>query len=258
MLFDTHVHLQKISTKWNFDNVLATVTKAKSEGVAMMVTNGYDSSSSKLGVEIANKINEVYATVGLHPLDINDDFEEELDKIEDLIKEKKVVAIGEIGLDYYYDKSVEVKEKQAVVFKKQLAWARKYNLPVTIHMRDATQDVYEILKTSGVKGIMHCYSSSLEMAYKFIELGFLISISGVVTFKNAKEAKRVAKEIPLKYLVLETDTPFLAPTPFRGKPNEPAYLRYVCEMISELREDSFENIAKQTFLNACKMYGVKL
>ena len=195
--------------------------------------------------------------MGWHPVDAIDMTDEDLNWIEELAAHPKVVAIGEMGLDYHWDKSP--KDIQKDVFRKQIKLAKKVKLPIIIHNREATADIVEILKEENaheVGGIMHCFSGSPEIAKECVEMNFYISLGGPVTFKNAKKPKEVAAEIPLDRLLIETDCPYLAPHPFRGKRNEPAYVKLVAEQIAEIKEITFEEVAEATTRNAKKLFGI--
>ncbi len=252
MLFDTHVHLNDPI----YDDFTTVINDAKNNNVNKMLVVGYDLESSKRAIDLAKKYSFIYAAIGIHPSEANKDYKKDLKQLEILITDK-VVAIGEIGLDYHYDDIN--KENQKDLFIKQLELAKKYNLPISIHSRDACNDTYTILKeyqNCFNKGIMHCYAYSLEMAHEFIKLGLSLGIGGVVTYKNAKELKRVVENINLKHIVLETDAPYLTPTPFRGKRNEPRYVEYVAKEIAILKNINVKEIEKQTFINACELLGV--
>ena len=178
-----------------------------------------------------------------------------MDELEEYLKEPCVVALGEIGLDYYWD--TVSKEKQLEVFNWQMELAKKYQKPVVIHCRDAYEDTYQVLKRNGHPGIMHCYSGSIEMAKRFIDIGFYISLAGPVTFKNARVPKDVAANIDLEHLLIETDCPYLTPHPYRGKLNEPANVVYIAQEIAKLKNMEIENVARATTFNAKKVFGIK-
>lgn len=253
MLFDTHVHLNDSS----YENYNKIIDDALKENVKKMVVIGFDLESSKKAVEIANKYPFIYASIGIHPSESLQDYDKDLIELEKLIS-NKVVSIGEIGLDYHYDNIDKFRQKD--LFTKQLKLASKYKLPIVIHSRDACNDTFVILKENKhlyKKGIMHCYSYSKEMAKDFIKLNFLFGIGGVVTYKNAKELKEVVKELDLKYIVLETDAPYLAPTPNRGKQNEPQYIKYVAKEIANIKEISEEDTQEITYKNACNFFEVE-
>lgn len=243
MLIDSHCHL--LSTE--YDDVDKAINEALSSGVTKLIINGYDVLSSKEAVSLSDKYEEVYAAVGIGPENIDDITKEDLRVIEELANNKKVVAIGEIGLDYYWTK--ENKEKQLDVFKRMLQIAKTHDLPVIVHSRDAISDTYDLLSSYNVTGILHCYSGSLEMAKEFIKKGFLIGIGGVVTFKNASKIKEVVKNIPIESISLETDSPYLTPEPFRGKQNNPLYLKYIVQEIARLKAINEEDVTSITFNN---------
>lgn len=254
MLFDTHVHLQHENFKNDVDEV---IKKAQACNVEYMLINGFDLESSKQALKIAKRYENIYVTIGVHPLDVFECQIEDLDELYELAKDDKVVAIGEIGLDYYYSNSPVEKERQNLFFNRQLEIAKDLGLPVTIHSRDSIKDTFDTLKTSGVKGVMHCFNGSVEMAREFVKIGYAISISGVVTFKNAKEIKAVVSEIDLKHLLIETDAPYLTPVPHRGKRNEPAYVDYVATEIAKIKGIDYNLVAEVTTQNAKEIFEVK-
>ena len=243
MYIDSHCHL--LSTE--YDDVDSEIKKAIKSGVFKMIVNGYDVKSSKEAILLSKKYNEIYASVGIGPENIDDLNENYKEEIENIVKTEQIVSIGEIGLDYYWTK--ENKEKQIEVFRNMLDIAKKYNLPVIVHCRDAFLDTYNILKEYGVKGILHCYSGSIEMAKEFIKIGFLIGVGGIVTFKNAKNIKEVVKNIPISSISLETDSPYLSPEPNRGKKNNPSNLVYIARKIAELKEISIDDVINHTNSN---------
>ncbi|MBO8157655.1 MAG: TatD family hydrolase [Bacillaceae bacterium] len=254
MLFDTHVHLNADQFAEDREEV---IIRAEEAGVEYMVVVGFDRKTIPLALEIAESHPNIYASVGWHPVDAIDMTDEDLIWLEELTEHPKVVALGEIGLDYHWDKSPADVQKD--VFRKQIHLAKKVNLPIIIHNREATGDIVEILKeehAEEVGGIMHCFSGSPETARELVDMNFYISLGGPVTFKNAKKPKEVAKEIPLDRLLIETDCPFLAPHPYRGKRNEPAYVRLVAEKIAELKEISLEEVGLQTTSNAKKLFNI--
>lgn len=253
MYIDTHVHLNNDALYQDLDYY---VEKAQKENVQAMIVIGYNPLMNQRALEIAEKYPFVYAGVGIHPTRVKDMQSDEFEQLKVLIKHPKVVAVGECGMDLYWDKSNE--KEQIDIFKKQIELAQSLDLPLSIHMREATQITYETLKAyAPVKGIMHCYSGSKEMAEKFIDLGLHISLGGPVTFKNAKTPKAVAKIVPEDKLLIETDAPFLAPHPFRGKQNDSAYLPLIAESIAKERQDTIENIAKMTTNNAFMLFKLE-
>ncbi|WP_369901551.1 TatD family hydrolase [Bacillus manliponensis] len=255
MLFDTHSHLNADQFTEDLQEVIARMKEA---GVSYTVVVGFDEITIKRAMELAETYDFIYAAVGWHPVDAIDMTEDHLKWLEELAAHPKVVALGEMGLDYYWDKSP--KEVQQEVFRKQIQLAKKVKLPIIIHNRDATQDIVTILEEENaaeVGGIMHCFSGSVEVAKQCIEMNFLISLGGPVTFKNAKKPKEVAMEIPMEKLLIETDCPYLTPHPFRGKRNEPSYVKLVAEEIANLKELSYEEIATKTTENAKKLFGIQ-
>ncbi|MFD1778958.1 TatD family hydrolase [Fredinandcohnia salidurans] len=255
MLIDTHAHLNAIQYQEDLEEV---IERAQSEGVEIIVVVGFDRETITRAIELADTYEFIYATVGWHPVDAIDMTDEDLKWIEELCSHPKVVALGEMGLDYYWDKSP--KDIQKKVFRKQIALAKKVKLPIIIHNREATADIIEILeeeKASEVGGIMHCFTGSVEVAKQCMDMNFYMSFGGPVTFKNAKKPKEVAAEIPLDRLLIETDCPYLTPHPFRGKRNEPSYVKYVAEQIAELKGVTFEEIAQKTSDNAKRFFGIK-
>jgi TatD DNase family protein len=255
MLFDTHVHLNADQFNEDLEEV---ISRALHEGVTQMVVVGFDRPTISRAMELAERYEFIYACIGWHPVDAIDMTEEDLAWIEELSSHEKVVAIGEMGLDYHWDKSP--KDIQKEVFRKQIRLAKKVKLPIVIHNREATADIVEILHEEGaeeVGGIMHCFSGSPEVAKECIKMNFYISLGGPVTFKNAKKPKEVASEVPLDRLLIETDCPYLAPHPYRGKRNEPGYVKLVAEEIAEIKGLTFEEIALATTQNAKKVFAIK-
>ncbi|AKP75084.1 MULTISPECIES: TatD family hydrolase [Priestia] len=254
MLFDTHVHLNAEQYE---DDLQEVINRALEKGVQNMVVVGFDEPTIKKAIQIAETYDFIYASVGWHPVDAIDMTDEHLAWIEELAQHPKVVALGEMGLDYHWDKSP--KEVQKDVFRRQIRLARKVNLPIIIHNRDATEDVVTILKEEHVEevgGIMHCFTGSIEVAKQCMDMNMYISFGGPVTFKNAKKPKEVAAELPLDKLLIETDCPYLTPHPFRGKRNEPGYVSYVAEQIAELKGITYEELADITTANAKKLFGI--
>jgi len=248
-MIDTHCHLDM------FDERDAVIRRARDAGIELLITIGSDFESNIKNLAIALNNDPVYASVGIHPHDAKDFSDKTYAQIRDWTKEKKVVAIGETGLDYHYDHSPG--DMQRNVFKRHLDLAQETGLPVLIHSREANKDTLEILEKSGIsKGVFHCFSGDLEMAEKVMEMGFSISLAGTVTFKNAKKLAEVAKEIPDDYLLVETDAPYLAPEPVRGKTNEPSYMIHTIKRLAELRGVSPEDIGRITTLNAKRLFKI--
>lgn len=251
-LIDTHAHLYYDQMYNNLDTVLDEATE---NGVTKIICIGTDLNTSKQSVEIANKYKNVYAAVGIHPHDSKDVTKDYLKDLEALaLSSKKVVAVGEIGIDHY--RNISPKEIQEEVMIEQMELAQSLSLPIIFHNRDADNDIIEILKQhSFSRAIAHCYSSDLSFAEQLIDLNVLLSFSGNVTFKNSINQSAI-KNITLKDFVLETDCPFLAPQPFRGKPNEPKYVKDIALFISDLLDIEFEEIAIQTTNNAESFFKI--
>ena len=254
MLFDTHVHLNDDQFA---DDLEEVIERARLNGVERVVVVGFDEKTIKRAMELIDTYDFMYAAIGWHPVDAIDLTDSYLDWIEELTAHPKVVAIGEIGLDYHWDKSP--KDVQQAVFRRQIQLAKKLDLPIIIHNREATEDVVTILEEEGaaeVGGIMHCFSGSPETAKRCLDMNFYISLGGPVTFKNAVKPKEVAKEVPLDRLLIETDCPYLAPHPYRGKRNEPSYVKLVAEQIADLKEISFDEVARATTENANRLFRI--
>ncbi|MED4696974.1 TatD family hydrolase [Peribacillus frigoritolerans] len=254
MLFDTHVHVNAEQFNEDLEDV---IERAKEAGVDNMVVVGFDRPTIIRAMELIETYDFMYAAVGWHPVDAIDMTEDDLKWIEELSNHPKVVAIGEMGLDYHWDKSP--KDVQMEVFRKQIRLAKKVGLPIIIHNREATADIVNILKeeeASRVGGIMHCFSGSAETALECINMNFYISLGGPVTFKNAKKPKEVAAAVPLDRLLIETDCPYLAPHPYRGKRNEPSYVKLVAEQIAEIKQLTIEEVSQATTENAKKLFGI--
>ena len=254
-MIDSHCHINDELYK---DNPAEYIKEAEKAGVFQFLIVGFDEKSSELALDIANKNKSCFAAVGIHPSDAKKAQLGDLDKIKELAKENKVIAIGEIGLDYYWDKEEAIKKQQKEYFIEQIKIANELNLPISIHCRDALEDCLKILKENPVKrgGIMHCYAGSLEMSAEFIKLGFLLGFGGTVTFKNAVRPKEVAANVPSTSYVLETDSPYLTPHPYRGKENHSKYLYLVRDQIAELRGITPEQVEKETNDNFKRVFGI--
>ncbi len=251
MLIDTHTHLNARQFAEDLETVIENAQRA---GVGKMIVVGFDKETISKAVELIEQYEFIYAAIGWHPVDAIDCTNEDLVWIEQLTEHEKVVAIGEIGLDYHWDKSP--KDVQQNLFRKQIQLAKKVNLPIVIHNREATGDLISILEeedASVVGGIMHCFSGSVETAKQCLKMNFLISLGGPVTFKNAKDPKEVAAFVPLDQLLIETDCPYLAPHPYRGKRNEPAYVKLVAEEIAQIKNVAYEEVASATTANAIRL-----
>lgn len=247
MFIDTHCHL----SREDYDDIDKVIKEDIEAGVDKIVVSGCSRESIDEVMKLRDKYDIVYVTIGYHPEYADSVREKNLDYLKRLLSEKKVVGIGEIGLDYHYTK--ENRDKQIWLFEEQLKIAEEFNLPVVIHSRDATQDTINTLKKYRVKGIIHCFSGSLETAKMYISMGFLLGIGGVVTFKNSK-LKDVVKEISLEFIVLETDSPYLAPVPYRGKVNSSKYLEYIAKFISDIKNISVSELAEITSKNASCLF----
>ncbi|MBQ9265545.1 MAG: TatD family hydrolase [Bacilli bacterium] len=263
MIFDTHIHFNDERIYQDFDKYFSEAIKL---GVNRFLCIGYDLESSKLAINLAEKHKEIYAAIGVIPTEHKQYVLKEegktstIDEIRSLAKtSKKVISIGEIGLDYYWENAPEIKEKQKIMFKEQIELANELNLPISIHCRNAIQDCYNVLKENKVKktGIMHCYSGSKEMAKEFEKLGYKIAFGGVLTFKNSKDSKETLLNIKKESIVFETDAPYLAPTPYRGKMNEP---KYICETIkyaAEMLNLTYEEMQNISFKNSLEILNIK-
>lgn len=251
MIFDTHSHYDDGQFSEGRDTLLASMQE---QGVGTIVNVSATVESCRESVELAEKYPFVYAAVGIHPNHTGDLTEEDFAGIQKLYQEKKVVAVGEIGLDYYWDDVPH--EVQKKWFIRQLETAREQKLPVIIHSRDAAADTLYIMQTyaKGLEGVIHCFSYSPEVAKEYVKMGFYIGVGGVVTFKNGKKLKETVARIPLESIVLETDCPYMAPEPFRGKRNQSGYLKYVAEEIARIREITPEEVIAQTEENARRLY----
>ena len=242
MLIDTHCHLSMsdIDSINNMDGI--------------MITAGCDDETNKEVIELVKKYPNVYGVLGIHPEEIDKITDSSFKFIEDNLSNKKIVGIGEIGLDYYWRS--DNKEKQKEVFERQLELAEKYNLPVVIHSRDAIQDTYDIVSKYKLRGSIHCFSSSLEMAKEFIKLGYKIGVGGTITFKNSKKLQEIVQVIDIENILLETDSPYLSPEPFRGRKNEPKNVYYVAKKIAEIKGEKVDKIIGETYASALEIFDI--
>lgn len=248
MMIDTHCHL----FKEDYDNLQEVIERMQDN---IMIVSGTNDKTNLEVIELVNKYPNIYGVIGIHPEEADNVTEDSFKIIEDNINNPKIVGIGEIGLDYYWVK--DNKEKQIQLFIKQIELANKHNKTIVVHSRDSISDTYNILKNQlKTKAVMHCYSSSLEMAKKFTDLGIMLGIGGVVTFKNSKALKEVVENISINYLLLETDSPYLAPEPYRGKKNEPYNVIYVAEKIAELKNVTVEEVLEVTSKNASEQFNL--
>ena len=251
LIFDSHAHYDDAKFDLIREEILA---KMPENNVCGIINCGTDISTSLMSINLAENFPFIYAAIGYHPESVNDTTVFEKDKLIELSKNKKVVAIGEIGLDYYWDTSF--KTNQIDFFEKQLFLAKKLDLPVIIHDRDAHGDTLEILKKHQPKGVLHCFSGSIEMAREIIKLGLYIGVGGVITFKNSKKLVEIVKEIPLERILLETDAPYLAPEPYRGKTNNSAYILRVAEKIAEIKSITTKDVLSVTTKNVKALFNI--
>jgi len=254
MLIDSHAHLDD---KRFDDDRNEIIKNLESNGVQLVINPGADIPSSIKSLSLAEEYLNIYAAVGVHPHEVQAMDHNSIETLRSLAKNNKVVAIGEIGLDYYYDFSP--RDLQKKWFREQIRLAKELKLPIIVHDRDAHEDIYNIIKEElddNLTGVLHCYSGNIQMAREYIKMGFYLSFGGPVTFKNAKTPKEVVKEIPLSSLLIETDSPYLTPEPHRGKRNEPLYVRHVATTIAYLKEISYEEVVKRTGENTKKLFKI--
>jgi len=253
-LFDSHAHLSKEF----FENIGEIIERARQAHVSEIVTVGSSSNVAILeeAVEVASTYEGVYAAIGIHPHEAGNATEKTFAALEKLVRNERVVAVGETGLDFHYELSP--RESQVEVFKRQIALAGACGLPVVVHCRDAHEECLAILSefASQVKGVIHCFTRDLDTARRYIALGFFISIPGVVTFQKAEELRETVKGLPVERMLIETDSPYLSPEPMRGKRCEPAYVRYTAQAIASLKSLTLDDVARLTTLNARTLFGV--
>lgn len=243
-MIDTHCHISID----DYDNIDELICKIKDAGITKVIVNGCDLRSNIEVLSLVKKYDIVYGALGLHPTELSDDNDKCIEFIMSHCNDKKIVAIGEIGLDYHYDNYD--KSLQIIYFKKQLDIAKKFKLPVIVHTRDAIQDCYDILSLYNLRGSIHCFSGSLEMAKRFVSLGYKLGIGGVVTYGNAKNIKEVVGELSLSNLLLETDSPYLTPEPYRNLKNDSSYIPLIAEKISLIKGVPVSSVAEITTKNA--------
>lgn len=253
MLFDTHAHYDDERFDGDREALLASMPE---KNVGLIVNPGCDIPSSRVAVELAGKFDFVYAAVGIHPENCADFESEQIEKLRELAKEPKVVAIGEIGLDYYWAENPP-KDLQQEVLRRQLLLAQELRLPVIIHDRDAHADTMAIVREfPQVRGVFHCFAGSTEMARELIGMGWMLSFNGAATFKNARKAPEVIAAVPLEKLMIETDAPYLTPVPHRGERNDSSYVRFVAEKIAEIKGLSPEEVERVTWENGRRFFGI--
>ncbi len=259
--FDAHAHYDDEKFKEDRQLVIPAIYNA---GITKFVSAGYNLNSSVSGIKLANEYNYIYTTVGISPNDLSENWENDIDKIEELLRNNnkdndensKIVAVGEIGLDYHYDTNPNW-QKEA--FIKQIKIANIFDLPIVIHTREAVMDTLEIIKLNEVKrkGIFHCCPFNRELVKEALKLGFYISVAGPVTFKSSKNAEEIINMIPLDRILIETDSPYLSPEPVRGTRNDSRNIKYIAQKIAEFKNISLEDVAKSTYNNALKVYAIK-
>ncbi len=248
-MIDTHCHI--------FKEYYDDVDQVVAEMNGYMIVAGTNDDSNLEVVNLVNKYDKVYGVIGIQPEEINKITSNSLKIIEDNINNPKIVGIGEVGLDYYWD--VQHKEQQQIVFRQMMDLAQKHHKTVVIHSREAIQDTYDIIcEYPDVKCVLHCYSSSLEMAERFVKRGVMLGIGGVLTFKNGKKLQEVVKRISLEFLLLETDSPYLSPEPFRGQQNRPVNVKIVAEMIAKIKNISVDEVIMTTMNNAIRQFDLDI
>ena len=248
MFIDTHCHV----LSEYYDNINEVVNQCKKNNVNRIIVNGCDINSNKEVLELVSKYDIIYGAIGFHPTELDDFNDEYFEFLENNISNPKIVAIGEIGLDYYYDNTDKNKQKE--IFKRQLDIANKYSKPIIVHSRNSIQDTYNILKEYNLFGSIHCFSGSVEMAREFIKIGYKLGIGGIITYKNAKNIREVVKNIDLSYILLETDSPYLTPSPYRGKNNSPEYIPLIASTIADIKNISINDVSEVTTANAEEIF----
>ena len=255
MIFETHAHYDDDRFNEDRDEILQRLPE---EGVGVVINSGASVESTRDTIRLADMYDHVYAAIGVHPSEIAELDDVFLNWMREQTDWEKTVAIGEIGLDYYWDKESEVQEKQRYWFGRQIELAKEVNLPIIVHSRDAAADTMQVMKehhAEEISGVIHCFSYSKEMALEFIKMGYYIGIGGVITFKNAKKLVEVVEAIPLERILLETDCPYMAPEPYRGKRNNSLYLTYVRDKIAEIKGITPEEVERVTEANARELFS---
>lgn len=255
MIFDSHAHYDDKKFSEDRESLLSSM---KDNGIAYIVNIGSNLKTTRQSVELSKEYDFIYATVGVHPSEVNELNNDNFEKIVDSSKEDKVVAIGETGLDYYWKNAS--KENQKIWFERHGDLARESDLPLVVHSRDAAKDTLDMMKgmkAGDIGGVVHCFSYGVEMAREYLNMGFYLGIGGVITFDNAKKLKEVVSYMPLDMILLETDAPYLSPAPNRGKRNSSLNLKYIINEIAEIKGESYEKVIEATCKNAMKMYKIK-
>lgn len=255
MYFESHAHYDDEAYDSDRHALLELLPQ---EGVDYVIHAAASLESSRTGIRLSDQYPYIFTSVGIHPGEIGYAKAEDLDELLTISSHPKVVAVGEIGLDYHYDKTPETKSAQQAWFKDQLELSKKINKPVIIHTREAAEDTFSMISRSNKRaGVIHCYSGSLEMAREYIKMGFFIGIGGVITFKNAKKLIEVVKGVSLEHILIETDSPYLSPEPFRGQRNDSQKLKYIVEEIAQIKQITPIEVAKQTKENAIRLFFLK-
>lgn len=255
MFFESHAHYDDEAFDEDREELLELLPN---KDIKYVVNAASSMKSSRAGIELAEKYPYLYTAVGVHPHEVEQMSEKDLDELKDICNNTKVLAIGEIGLDYHYDR--QCSDTQKYWFERQLQLSKEVGLPVIIHSRDAAQECFDIIKDSNLNkkrnGVIHCYSGSVEMALLYIEMGFYIGVGGVITFSNARKAVEVVENIPLNRILIETDSPYLSPVPNRGKRNNSQNLLYIAEKIAQIKQTTVNKVAKISFENACELFNI--
>ena len=253
MIFDSHTHLN--AEQFNED-IPETIQRAQEMGVTKMAVVGFDTPTIEKSLQLSHDYPNIYSIIGWHPTEAGSYTKEIENKLQEQLTLPKVVALGEIGLDYYWEKDGDKRQLQRELFSRQLDLARQLHLPVCVHNREAHGDTMEILRKEGkgIVGVMHCFSGSLEIAQELVKMGWFIGVDGPLTFKNAAKLPEIVQKLPLERIVVETDCPYMAPVPMRGKRNEPAFVYHVAAKLAQLRGESLEKVARQTTANALELY----
>ena len=248
MFIDTHCHL----FNEYYNNIEEIIIKCKENNIKRVIVSGVDMKSNKEVLELVCKYDIVYGSIGFHPTELKDFSYDDLNWLEEHINDEKIVAVGEIGLDYHYDDTDKV--MQLDVLRRQLEIAKKYDKPIIFHSRDAIGDTYNVLKEHKLRGSIHCYSGSVEMAREFTKLGYMIGVGGVVTYKNSRILKEVVKDADLSYILLETDAPYLSPEPYRGTRNDSSNILEIAKVVADLKNTSILEISRVTTANAERIF----
>jgi len=252
MLFDSHAHLDDERFSDDRDAVINRLTR---NGISKVINVGSSIEHSRAVLDLAHKYPQFYAACGVHPHETQDLNEQDLAEVVEMLDDPKTVAMGEIGLDFFYDHSD--RDLQRKWFEEQLIIAKRLDKPVIIHDRDAHSECFDLVKKHGVRGVFHCYTGSAEMAKELLKIGFYISFTGVITFKNAVKAIEALQVVPLDRLLVETDCPYLSPEPYRGKRNEPSNVKYVAQKMASVKKISLEELSNITFENTCRLFNIE-